>query len=40
MDLLRMIHTRGTTIAFATHDQSLLNAYPYRRIVLKEGTLV
>jgi cell division transport system ATP-binding protein len=40
MDLFRMIHTRGTTIVFATHDKTLLDTYPYRRITLREGTLV
>jgi cell division transport system ATP-binding protein len=39
MELFRLIHLRGTTVVVATHDKKLLDLYPYRKIVLKEGTL-
>lgn len=40
LELFRLIHNRGTTVVFATHDQAILNTYPYRKVVLKEGNLV
>ncbi len=34
------INDRGTTILFATHDRSLIQAYPKRVISLKRGSLI
>jgi cell division transport system ATP-binding protein len=38
--LFHKIHEMGTTILFATHDPTILSAFPYRRIHLEKGRLV
>lgn len=40
MDLLQKIQDLGTTVVVATHDPQVLEHYPSRRIVLKQGKIV
>ncbi len=40
MDIIADAHARGTTVVVATHDPSLLERYPHRRLVLDSGRLV
>lgn len=40
LGLFEEIHEAGTTVLFATHDRSLLEASPHRLIVLDEGKAV
>ena len=40
MDIIADAHARGTTVIVATHDPSLLERYPHRRLVLESGRLV
>ncbi len=40
MDIIADAHARGTTVIVATHDPSLLDRYPHRRLVLDQGRLV
>jgi cell division transport system ATP-binding protein len=37
--LLQTINGRGTTVVMATHDETLIAPFPYRRIRLSRGTL-
>lgn len=39
LDLFRMIHARGTTIVFATHDPEILRRHSFRRIHLVDGQI-
>jgi len=40
MDIIADAHARGTTVIVATHDPSLLERYPARRLTLENGRLV
>jgi len=40
MDIIADAHARGTTVIVATHDPTLLNRYPHRKLVLENGRLV
>ncbi len=40
MDIIADAHARGTTVIVATHDPSLLERYPHRRLLLESGRLV
>ncbi len=40
MDIIADAHARGTTVIVATHDPSLLERFPHRRLVLESGRLV
>ncbi len=40
MDIIADAHARGTTVIVATHDPSLLDRYPHRRLLLESGRLV
>ena len=40
MDIIADAHARGTTVIVATHDPSLLDRYPHRRLVLEQGRVV
>ncbi len=40
MEILRAIHLRGTTVLVATHDQGLMDRFPYRRIRFEGGKLL
>ena len=40
MDIIADAHARGTTVIVATHDPSLLERYPHRRLFLEGGRLV
>ncbi|MCH6563055.1 MAG: cell division ATP-binding protein FtsE [Deltaproteobacteria bacterium] len=40
MDIIADAHARGTTVIVATHDPSLLERYPHRRLVLESGRLI
>lgn len=40
MKLFQMIHARGTTIVFATHDPALLDRHNFRRIHLDGGQVL
>ena len=40
MDIIADAHARGTTVIVATHDPSLLERYPHRRLLLEAGRLV
>lgn len=37
MELFALIHARGTTVVFATHDPQLLARHHFRRIHLRDG---
>lgn len=39
MQLFRQLHKGGTTILFATHDETLLTSFDYPRIRLEDGKL-
>ena len=39
MDIIADAHARGTTVIVATHDPSLIERYPHRRLVLEGGQL-
>lgn len=38
--IFQNINASGTAVLMATHDYSLINSLPYRRLMLKRGTLV
>jgi cell division transport system ATP-binding protein len=40
LTLFEEIHESGTTVVFATHDHSLLQAAPHRLIVIDDGRLI
>jgi cell division transport system ATP-binding protein len=40
MDIIADAHARGTTVVVATHDPTLLERYPHRRLLLEAGRLV
>ncbi len=40
MDIIADAHARGTTVIVATHEPSLLERYPHRRLVLESGRLI
>ncbi len=40
LELFHLIHARGTTIVFATHDPQILQRHNFRRIHLKTGGLI
>ncbi len=40
LTLFEEIHEAGTTVMFATHDHSLLQAAPHRLIVIDDGRLI
>ncbi len=40
MDIIADANARGTTVMVATHDPTLLDRYPHRRLDLSEGRLV
>jgi cell division transport system ATP-binding protein len=40
LELFRSLHSRGTTVVMATHDQELMRRWPMRRIVLENGRLL
>ena len=40
LELLQQVHLRGTTILMATHDRTLLERFPNRRIQLERGRVV
>ncbi len=40
MDIIADAHARGTTVIVATHDPTLIERYPHRRLVLEHGRLV
>jgi cell division transport system ATP-binding protein len=40
MDIIADAHARGTTVIVATHDPTLLERYPHRRVMLERGRLV
>ena len=39
LELFHLIHARGTTIIFATHDPQILKRHNFRRILLKDGAV-
>lgn len=39
IDLLKEIHSNGTTVIMSTHDVNLANSFNYRQIVLDKGKL-
>ena len=39
MQLFRQLHKGGTTILFATHDETLLTSFDYPRIRIEDGKL-
>jgi cell division transport system ATP-binding protein len=40
LTLFEEIHEAGTTVVFATHDHSLLQAAPHRLVVIDDGRLI
>lgn len=40
MELFKTINYQGTTVVFATHDRSLIEAHPARTLTLERGRLV
>jgi cell division transport system ATP-binding protein len=38
--LLQRVNSWGTTVIMATHDRHFIESYPYREIVLDQGTLL
>jgi len=39
LDLIRVVHLRGTTVVVATHDPGLLSQFPRRVITLSRGSI-
>jgi cell division transport system ATP-binding protein len=40
MDIVADAHARGTTVVVATHDPTLIERYPHRRLLLEGGRLM